>query len=203
MSKVWRTDVREDKVRFEVDQQVMFFVLQGLRNEAEQIRSEIREHEDVCGFEPPYCLIRYQSLVAEYGSIEEAVKQTGVVLYDCMENLADLHTTLGKLMLAIHKADQVMKNPESLGEDPDKTDWRPADKLRELQREVVHREERSKVDTGLLEKVKEGLEKKDTSEEGSSILGLTESLPKADNPAPSTSKPAVKVGTSALKTVTK
>jgi len=197
MTKVWRQDIRGGKVRLEVDAQVMFFVVQGLRNEAEQIRRELREHEDICGNEPSYCKVRYQALVTEYGTIEEAIKQTGVVLYDCMESLADLHTTLGKLMQAIFKADQVLKNPDAHVEDPDKTDWRPADKLVEIKQEVTHRENVAKADTGLMPKVS------DTSEEGS-ILGLTEKLPKPVSPAPvarPTQTNPVKVPTSSLKTV--
>lgn len=170
MSNVWRTDVRKDAIRFQVDAQVMFFVVQGLRHEASEIRAEIVEHEQVCGEEPSYCRVRYESLIVEYGSIEEAVKQAGVVLYDCMENLADLHSTLGKLMATIHKANLVMMNPEAMGEDPDMTDWRPADKLKGIKAEVAHREEAGKTETGLMPKI----------EEEGSILGLTENLPVID-----------------------
>lgn len=177
MTKVWRPDIREDSYRLQVDSQILFYVVQGLREQATQIREEIWEHETTCGKEPTYCLIRYKSLVEQYGSVEEVIKQTGMVLYDCMESLSEMHMTLGKVLQSIHAADKLLRNPEAYGDDPDRTDWRPVDKLREIQKEVTHRTEASKEETGLMPAIKDDEQDSDAGEK-KSLLGLTEKLPK-------------------------
>lgn len=177
MSKIWRPQLKNpDTFRMELDSNMLFHVYEGLFSQMESLRTDIREHEEICGANPTICQVRYRDLVQQYGSVEEAVKQAGAVLYDCMNDLADLYTAVGQLAKYLYKIDYLRKATDQIGDDPDKTDWRPADKLRELQAEVNHREAAAKHDTQTMEKVKDtATERKSTDKP---LLGLTEGLKK-------------------------
>lgn len=177
MVKVWRPEPRMPELyRLEVNESMLYFLILGLRESATDLRYEIRQHEDKCGDSPTFCQIRYESLINEYGSIEEAVKHTGIILYDCMQDLAHMYTQLGQVAEAIFKMEDLRNRRDGIGEDPDLTDWRPPEKLKEIQDEVAHREAVGRQDTGLMEKIQDD-EVDSDAPGGKSILGLTENLP--------------------------
>jgi len=162
---------------------MLYHLYEGLVEQMNSIREDIRAHEETCGANPTICQVRYAGLVTQYGSVEDAVKEAGVILYDCMPDLADLYTTVGKLAAYIYKIDRMRLSPTEVGDDPNKTDWRPTEKLKQITAEVAHREKAAATDTQTMQKITDA-PKGDGG--GKTLLGLTDGTKKPVKVAPAT-----------------
>lgn len=178
-NNVWRPDLGEpNTLWFKVDDSMSHWIEDGLKAQATQLYHAIQEHMDLCGIESAtVCNVRTRNLVATYGSLEEAAKHERII-HNCLQDLAFLHTELGKINSILFQIHELRLDSSKQGNDPELTDWTPRDKLKEIQATVNYRQEVAKDDTGYLPAIKD--DEVDTDARpgaGKSILHLTDDLP--------------------------
>jgi len=185
-TRIIRPDLRvTDQYKINCDESMLMWIEDGLLKKINDVYVNLDGHAECDLRSETGCVVREKWLIQQYGDLLTA-RTAGYFPSDCTEDLAFLHTELGKLADSLRQARWIRSNPQGK--------WlyeltSAETQLLQIRGEVIAREAAGSVPTGPLPILDdETLAALDKAKSEGSLLGL-------DGEINATTKPTIVEGT--------